>query len=286
LKGAIDLHCHCAPSLYPRIQTDWELVEDLKASKMAGAVIKSHESQTVDRTALIRMAEPGLHVYGGLVLNEMTGGLSPAAVETAIRLGAKIIWMPTVSARAHRSYYRNHRSGRIHAATPVSQRGEGLAIWDENRRLWSEVYEILHLIAEADVVLATGHLSPEEVVALVKAAREQRVGKILIQHADLGIVPLPLEMQRELIREGALIEKCYLACGADFRSLSLETMAHTIRVLGPASCVLVTDYGQGHNPPPVQAFSRFVGEMAGCGFSDEELRRMIVHNPRQLLGID
>lgn len=286
LKGAIELHCHCAPSLYPRRQTDWELVGDLKASGMAGAVIKSHESQTVDRTALIRMAEPDLHVYGGLVCNEMTGGLSPAPVDAAIRLGAKIIWMPTVSARAHRSYYQRNRSGRIHATTPVLQRGPGLEIWDENRRILPEVHEILRLIAEADVVLATGHLSPEEVYSLMKAAKEHRVEKILIQHADLGIAPIPLEAQRELVKEGAIIEKCYLACGSDFRTLTVEEMAHTIRVLGPASCVLVTDYGQVHNPPPVQALSRFVGEIAGYGFSDEEIRRMIVHNPRQLLGID
>ena len=286
LKGAIDLHCHCAPSLYPRKQTDWELVRDLKASGMAGAVIKSHESQTVDRTALIRMAEPELHVYGGLVCNEMAGGLSPASVEAAIKLGAKIIWMPTVSARAHRSYYSRNRSGRIHVTAPVRQRGPGLEIWDENRRILPEVHEILRLIAEADVVLATGHLSPGEVYALAKAAGEHGVAKLLIQHADLGIAPIPLEMQRELVRGGALIEKCYLACGADFRTLTVEEMGHTIRVLDPASCVLVTDYGQAHNPPPVEALSRFVGEIARCGFSDEEIRRMIVHNPRQLLGID
>lgn len=68
---------------------------------MAGAVLKAHEASTVDRTTLIRLKEPDLLVYGGLVLNEFTGGLSPKAVDAAIRQGAKIIWMPTISANQH-----------------------------------------------------------------------------------------------------------------------------------------------------------------------------------------
>jgi len=30
LKGAIELHCHSHPSIFPRRQTDWELIEDVK----------------------------------------------------------------------------------------------------------------------------------------------------------------------------------------------------------------------------------------------------------------
>ncbi|MEB3102113.1 DUF6282 family protein [Ferviditalea candida] len=55
LKGAIELHRHSYPSIFPRSQTDWELIEDVKASGMAGVVLKSHEGQTVDRAALIRL---------------------------------------------------------------------------------------------------------------------------------------------------------------------------------------------------------------------------------------
>lgn len=43
LKGAIELHCHTSPSLFPRKQTDWELIEDIKVAGMAGVVLKAHE---------------------------------------------------------------------------------------------------------------------------------------------------------------------------------------------------------------------------------------------------
>jgi len=160
-----------------------------------------------------------------------------------------------------------------------------LVIWDEDRRLLPNVREILQLIADAGIILATGHLSAEEAEALVDAAREHRVEKILVQHADLGIAPVPLEMQRRLAAKGAVIEKCYLACGEDFNDLSVQAMADSIRALGADSCVLVTDYGQSHNIPVVRALSDFVEKLLRCGIREREIETMLVRNPRSLLGI-
>jgi Predicted metal-dependent hydrolase with the TIM-barrel fold len=148
-----------------------------------------------------------------------------------------------------------------------------------------EVHEILALIAEADIVLATGHLSPAEVVALVDAAKEHGVRKILIQHADLGIAPIPHDLQTQLAKKGAIVEKCCMACGDDFRNLSPEQMAASIKRLGADSCVLVTDYGQRHNIPVVEALSRFVEELLKFGITERDMETLIVHNPRRLLGI-
>lgn len=63
-------------------------------------------------------------------------------------------------------------------------------------------------------------------------------------------------------------------------------MAESIRVLGASSCVLVTDYGQKHNIPPVQALSEFVEQLLNQGISEEEIKQMIVTNPKRLLSIE
>lgn len=285
LQGAIELHCHSYPSLFPRKQTDWELIEDVKASGMAGVVLKAHEAQTVDRATLIRMKEPQLHVYGGLVCNYFTGGLSPVAVDAAIRLGAKIIWMPTFSSEEHCCHFGKKQTRFFNSDRPLLHPKDGLKIWDGNHKLLPEVHEILALIAEKDIVLATGHLSAEEVIVLVDAAQEHKVEKILIQHADLGIAPIPFDLQKKLVSQGAILEKCYLACSEDFNDLSVAEMADSIKRLGADSCVLVTDYGQEHNIPPIQALSRFVEEMLACGISKTDVQKMVVRNPRHLLGI-
>ncbi|KEF40001.1 hypothetical protein M670_00011 [Schinkia azotoformans MEV2011] len=284
LEGAIELHVHSAPSLFPRKQTDWELIEDIKEAKMSGVVLKAHEAQTVDRAALIREKEPQLRVYGGIVCNHFTGGLSPATVDTAIRLGAKIIWMPTFSAEEHQRYFGKKKTKFFNSKKSLKH-SYGLEIWDENRSILPEVHEILDLIAEANIILATGHLAAEEVDVLVDAAIEHKVEKILIQHTDLGIARIPHELEKKFVKKGCILEKCYLACSDDFNDIRTEEMAETIKILGADSCVMVTDYGQSHNIPPVRALSRFVDDMLQAGLSDKEITKMIVSNPKQLLGL-
>lgn len=285
LKGAIELHVHSSPSIFPRKQTDWELIEDVKKAEMGGVVLKSHESQTADRASLIREKEPGLHVYGGLVCNYFTGGLSPAAVDAAIRLGAKIIWMPTFSSDEHQRDFGKKKTRFFNSSRPLTHPSAGITIWDENKKILPEVHEILELIAEANIILATGHLSPEEVVALVEAAKEKKVEKILIQHSDLGIARVPFSLEKELVKQGCLLEKCYLACSPDFQDISIQQMAESIRELGANSCVLVTDYGQKHNIPPIKALSNFIDELVVHGINENEIFTMVNQNPKQLLGI-
>ena len=135
LKGAIELHCHSYPSLFPRIQNDWELLEDVKAAGMAGVVLKAHEAQTVDRATLLRLKEPELHVYGGLVCNFFTGGLSPVAVDAAIRLGAKVIWMPTFSSKEHCCHFGKKETRFFNSERPLLHPDHGLEIWDENQKI-------------------------------------------------------------------------------------------------------------------------------------------------------
>lgn len=284
LEGAIELHVHTSPSLFPRKQSDWELVEDLKKAKMAGVVLKAHEAQTVDRASIIREKEKGLHVYGGLVCNHFTGGLSPATVDTAIRLGAKVIWMPTFSAEEHQRYFGRKKTKFFNSKKSLAHT-YGLEIWDEDKRILSEVHEILELITEANVILATGHLAPEEVRVLVDAAIEHKVEKILIQHTDLGIARVPHEFEKEFVKKGCILEKCYLACSDDFKDITPEEMAESIKVLGADSCVMVTDYGQRHNVVPIQALSNFIDDMLRYGISEQEIIKMVNSNPKQLLGL-
>jgi len=285
LEEAVELHVHSSPSLFPRRQSDWELIHDVKQAKMAGVVIKSHESQTVDRANVIQEKEPNIKVYGGLVCNHFTGGLSPITVDTAIQLGAKIIWMPTFSAEEHQRYFGKKQTKFFNSDKKLGHT-HGLQIWDENKKILNEVHEILSLIGEANIILATGHLSPMEVKVLVNAAKEHKVEKILIQHVDLGIAPIPFTLQKELVQKGCILEKCYLACGEDFKDISKRKMAESIKLLGANSCVMVTDYGQSHNIRPIIALSNFVGDMLQEGITPIEIRKMIVRNPKQLLGFN
>jgi hypothetical protein len=282
LEGAYDFHVHSAPSIFKRKQTDWELLEDAKLARMGGFVLKSHESSTVERAFLLKEKEPGINVFGGIVLNQHVGGLNPYAVETALKMGGKVVWFPTISAAQHQHYFKD-KNTKLFSGNPLLS--QTTILIEKDGHLIDEVEDIFNLIKENDAVLATGHLSLLEQHRIVRAAKEAGVKKILIQHADMGISRIPLSDQQYFASIGCLLEKCYLACSRDFDDLTVEEMAQTIDIIGHESCILVTDFGQPHNEAPVYALNCFVEELLLTGVKEEQVSRMLKQNPEMLLGV-
>ena len=123
-------------------------------------------------------------MYGGLALNYEAGGLNPKAVQTALEMGAKVIWLPTVD--AENDCRKHGRSG-------------GIRMTDGRGVLLPELRRIFMLIKDYDAVLATGHISPEEIRCVIDSARNVGVQKIVITHPEYWVVDMSLEMQKELI---------------------------------------------------------------------------------------
>lgn len=286
LEGAIEMHAHSSPSVFERNQNDWDLLDDIKESKMSGIVLKSHESTTFDRAELLSYKYPELSIFGGIVCNLFTGGLTKDPVSMALQMGAKIVWMPTLSALQHKKYFSKNTKNNIFSTTKrVEEVSEGLTVIDSNNQVKDNVKEILYLIAEHNAVLATGHLNHSEVIKLIEEAKILGVKNILIQHADLGIAPIPLAEQKYLAEQGCYIEKCYLACSNDFNDLTVKDMAKSILHVGEDSCVLVTDYGQSHNIPVVRALNNFIEELLDENITERSIKRMVNINPKRLLNI-
>lgn len=282
LRGAIDLHTHSAPSLFARLLDDVGLAEQARAAGMRAVLLKAHEQDTTGRAALVRRAVPGVEAFGGLVLNHIAGGLNPHAVDAAIKLGARMVWMPTFSAQHHLDYYGGAMRPRA-APRPVER---GLTVLDERGELRPEVGEILGLIAEADICLSTGHLGLDEIRVLVRAARQAGVKKLLITHPDLALSGIPPEEQKALADEGAIIEKDMNTLTPPWTSLGLEALVKSIREIGPDRCALATDYGQLHSPAPAEGLRIFIQLCLEQGLAPEEIRTMVAVNPARLLGLE
>jgi len=108
LHGVFDTHLHSYPDIAPRKADDIELARMAAEAGMGGFLIKSHAGSSVERAYLVRKMFPGIHVLGGIVLNYPIGGLNPLAVETYVRMGAKEVWMPSLSAQNMFSYMTLH----------------------------------------------------------------------------------------------------------------------------------------------------------------------------------
>lgn len=271
LHGVIDMHLHSAPDVEPRRADDIETARAAAAVGMRAIVLKSHVTLTADRAAIAERVVPGIRVFGGLVLNYPVGGCNPDAVEVAIRLGAREIWMPTKDA-AHERAYR--------------EQAPGISILDGDGKLFPAISDILDLIRAANVILGTGHLSIPETITLVRAARQRGLRKIIITHPEAYFIRMPIAIQRDLAALGAFIERCYVFTTAIAgATISVAGIAQQMREVGIESTVLATDLGQPPNPPPVEGMRDYLALLRAAGLSDVELNRAAKQNSAELLGL-
>ena len=286
IEGAIDLHIHSHPCLFPRIADDRAMTESAATAGMKAIMLKCHHESTVSRAYLLNDRYPDLSVFGGIVLNSHVGGINPAAVEAALRGGGKEVWMPTIDAAYHARMH-GGRTGGYDVQSSGESRGEsrGISVLREGK-LTDAAWQVLELIAEFDAILGTTHLSFDEILALVRGARERGVKKILITHPFFKVPGLQLGALEELVKLGAYAEFGYCTVSPMWAYATIEMVKAAIDSLGVSRCVLISDAGQRHNPMPVESLRVFAQCLHEKGISARDIERMTVTNPASLLGLD
>ena len=271
-QGAFDLHVHSAPDLRPRSVNDWELCEQAIAAGIRGMILKSHWTETATRASLLRQQFPRLEIHGSLCLNSSVGGLNPEAVKTALNLGAKEIWMPTVDAA-------NPNQNSCEQAASLSLLGK-------SGNLRPDVKRIIRMVAEAGVILGTGHVLPEETRKLVPVALAGGVRRILITHPEWPATYFSPEEQKRLVTPGRVFfERCYVSTKSAGGSVPIDEIIEGIRTTGPEHTVLTTDFGVAGLPTPAEAFGEYLELIRRAGLKEREIVTMVVDNPTYLLAL-
>ncbi|MHB8194328.1 MAG: DUF6282 family protein [Bellilinea sp.] len=284
IRGAFDIHFHPAPCLFPRRATDYEIAEAASLAGFAGLVLKCHHESTVSRASILKSHFPHMHIFGGIVLNRYVGGYNPKAVEAALALGGKEVWLPTIDAAYH---------AKVHGSTgkyDVQDSGrvdtfQGLSAV-EGDHLTREAAEIFQMVAQANIILGTSHQSYEELKIIIREAHQLGVKKILLTHPFFKVPGLTLEQVQELVGMGAIAEFGYCTISPMWAYSNIEKMAQAIRTLDAKNCVLISDAGQRHNPMPSEALFLFAQGLFEKGISKEEIDTMIRINPARLLNVD
>jgi len=277
LTGAADLHCHFGPDAQRERSVDaLGAARDAAAAGHAAVVLKSHDYPTADLAEIVDQIVSNVRVFGGICCDREVGGVNPAAVETALRVGARIVWLPTLTSR------QDQLNG---VGAQLGIPGPGLSIVDDDGSLTPETRAVLDLVAEFDAVLATGHVTWEE--HLVVSKEFGRRGKVLVTHAmeELAGPNLTVEQCVALADLGASIELCALTCLGALATREPSAIAGAASTIGPERCTLATDYGQKANVRPAEGFQGFADALLAEGLAEDEIRRMACHNPSALLGL-
>ena len=202
LKGVCDIHLHCRPDSRERSVDEYGFMKDAMAAGYRAVMFKSNDFSCHDRAYVIRQALPGAECFGSLCMNRVHGDrvnvfAAQKAVETSGGL-CRCIWMPTLDAA-----YQYQSEGR---------KEKGIPVLDGNGQVLPEVVKVMEICAEADIIFATGHSSPEESITLVRKAKEVGVKRIVITHANSSIWTMTPDQIKRCIDLGAYIEYCYLPC--------------------------------------------------------------------------
>src|SRR5215510_13846171 len=282
--GVIDFHVHSHPDVFGRSMDDIDVATLAKARGMRGIVLKNHISETASRAALVMHAVPGIEVFGGIVLNNAVGGINPNAVERMHRFygsRGKVVWLPTFESDKH-------------VKTFGKPDAKGLVV-APGGKVTPEMEAILKIIARENLVLATGHVHPEEVIAVVKRGSELGVKNMLVTHALTNVPGLSMAQAKQVVDMGAVIEICFLQFQAGpnaplaflthWTQVNAKNVAQAVKEIGAKSLVVSSDLGQSANMVHPDGIEAAINAMKKEGISDADIDLMMRKNPARLLGL-
>ncbi|MGY2876128.1 hypothetical protein ACVW00_003318 [Marmoricola sp. URHA0025 HA25] len=286
LRGGIDIHVHQAPSMFHR-HNFIDCVRDAREKGMRAVVLKSHHTMTTDRAADAMRQVDGIEVFGSITLNLVHGGLNPFAVDHALRMGARIVWMPTIDTvqqLKHFGQIGGYGSRQSIALPDFYFEAEPIRLTDATGELVPGLGHCLKLIKEYDAVLCVGHVSPEETVALVRAASKAGITKIVVDHPYMPFTELSeVEKQQELVELGATLNYAFSMLTPKWFSVAVPQLVENLKVIGAENIVLSSDLGQVHNPLPAEGLRSYVQILLEEGVTGDEIDLMLRQKTAGLL---
>jgi len=283
--GVIDMHVHSHPDVFGRNMDDIDVATLAKSKGMRGLVLKNHVSETASRAALVMKVVPGIEVFGGIVLNKAVGGVNPDAVEWMHRVygsRGKIVWLPTFESDRH-----------VKVLSKPDARGLVVA---PGGQVTPEMEAILKIIARENLVLATGHVHPEEIIAVVRRGRELGVKNMLITHGLTNVPGLTMAQAKQVADMGAVIEVCFLqflagpnaplAFLTHWTQVNAKNVATAVKEIGAKSLIISSDLGQSANMTHPDGIEAAIAAMKKENIADADIDLMLRKNPARLLGLN
>ena len=283
--GVIDMHVHSHPDVFGRNLDDIDVANLARARGLRGILLKNHISETASRAALVMKVVPGIEVFGGIVLNKAVGGINPDAVEWMHRVygsRGKVVWLPTFESDKHVKTF-----GKPDAKGIVVAPGG---------KVTPEMEAILKIIARENLLLATGHVHPEEVLAVVKRGQELGVKNMIVTHGLTNVPGLTMAQAKQAVEMGAVIEVCFLQFQAGpnaplaflkhWTQINAKHVAQAVKEFGAKGLVISSDLGQSGNMTHPDGLEAAIAAMKREGISDGDIDVMMRKNPARLLGLN
>jgi hypothetical protein len=286
LAGAVDLHVHSGPSVMPRILDHHDAMMDAAEYKFSAILFKDHFYPGMAHARMLEKLIPntGVKLFSGVALNNATGGINPYTVDHCVKLGGKIVWMPTFSAKNHIA----QSSGQAASFPKTAQKmldPTPLTVLDANGRLTDETKACIDIIAEGDIILAGGHLHVTELFPLFEEAKKRGVKKMMVNHPPY-VVGVGDEDMRQLVALDVYMEQeCAMFVDGKGRQFEPDELARWIKIAGVDHTIICADLGMGGGPRPVEGFRHMVSLLLDLQFSAADIKKLISTNSKKLMNM-
>ncbi|MSP38154.1 MAG: hypothetical protein EXR70_06655 [Deltaproteobacteria bacterium] len=288
MEGVIDVHCHIDfefSAKERKREPEFLWIPKAEAMGMRGVVLKSHWWPTANVVPYIAAAMPTkIDIWSSVVLNATAGGPNPCIVEACAELGGKMVFLPTWSARndvEHKGF--SHRIQSYYKAHATLENPQYYFL-DDKGKLIPRGYEILEACKAHDLTLGMGHVSWQESLAFIAAARDMGYShRLVINHAQAHMIDMPVDAQKKAADMGAFVESCWNALAPG--RLDSTELVKQFRAAGLRQIVASTDYFRPYSPNPAELFRMYLGMLHEGGLSQGEVHQVAAINPARLMGL-
>ena len=273
MDGAIDIHVHSAPDSVERSIDSIDVAKLARDRGMRAIVLKSHYEPTATMAFIVRKEVPGIEVFGGIDLNLTVGGMNAAAVEHMTQVSGgygRVVWMSTFDAENQ---------------VRVSKESRPFVRVAREGQLLQDVKNVIAVIARHNLVLATGHVSPDEALLLLREGKRQGVRHMVVTHAMQTPVLMNMAQMQAAAKEGAFVEFVAGSLAGRGAQERVAGYADAINKVGAESCILSSDLGQKGNALPPDGLAAFIDALRGRGITTAQIDLIARRNPARLLDL-
>jgi uncharacterized protein DUF6282 len=289
MQDAIDVHCHIDfefSAKERKREPEFEWLPKAESMGMRGVVLKSHWWPTINVVPyILSSVQTKVALWSSVALNITSGGPNPCVVEACAELGGKMVFLPTWSARNDverkgfsdriKSYYKSH----------AQLDNPNYYFLNEKGKLIRRGYEIIECCKAHELTLGMGHISWQESLAFIEAARDLGYShRIVVNHVQSHIIGMPMDAMKHAAEMGAFLEACWNAL-APGRMDSRE-LVQQFREIGLGQVIASTDYFRPYSPNPAELFRMFLGMLHEGGLNRDEIRLVACANPARLMGLN
>jgi hypothetical protein len=216
-----------------------------------------------------------------------------APVKAAVEGGVSGVWMPpvtsawSISRLGGRGNWFDERRRSDDPVPPLvweEALKTGLCVLDAHGRLLPAIRDTVRLCADHGVALSFGHLSPQEMDALVEEMGAIRYARAFIDHPFSEVFELDVPKLARWAAAGVRFALTWDEL-SPLLGVDPQDMLAAIRAVGPEHFMLSSDAGIPILPPTVEAYRLLAATLRAYGATEAEMRQLMTGSASDLLNL-